>query len=289
MSTVRSEVSHEGGRRGRAALLTVALHGGLLVLVYAFAGARVGRSPHPIELTEIAVVAAPPPPPPPASQPNAPKKALTGMRGHRGHDAPQRSLSHAPAVQDPFADLSVGYEAPVTSPDPGTRAGVTGDGTGTGRFGLGSGAGAPHRDPVADLRVPPPPPPPPSLARPPRPRYDYRDSVILGSARFSGATVKVHLDIDAQGVPHDVKVVQHVDDDIDRDAIDLARRFRFEPALDDDGQPVPGGFTWSFVIKTSIPTGEVPDMCLTPQNNGPPLRLPCPRTFAPTRAREDRR
>jgi outer membrane biosynthesis protein TonB len=284
--------SSEGGRPRRwfAALLAFALHGGLLVVVFTFAGPRAGRRPHEIALTEIVVVAAPPAAPVPRSQPHAPKKALTGMRSQRGHDAPQRSLSHAPAVADPFADLSVGFEAPVTSPDPGTRAGVTGDGTGTGVFGTGTGAGAgaPHRDPVADLRIPAPPLPAPSLARPPRPRYDYSAAVILGSRKFSGATVKVHLDIDARGVPHDVKVVQHVDDDIDRDAINQAQRFRFEPALDDDGQPAPGGFVWSFVIRTGLPTAEVPDMCLTPQISGPPLRLPCPRTFAPTRAREDR-
>jgi hypothetical protein len=236
-----------------AGSVSLALHGGLVVLAVVIVGAR-GVRPPVIELVPLDGGEPPPPPPPPPPGPSGPGKqagagnsAKTGTLGRRGHDAPPHAHSRAPAIADPLADLTVSYDQP-SGPVPGNLAGTTGVGAGAGLTGIGTGAGdgfGRFGDGPGTLSIPLP-----SLARPPRPRHSYRDAVMRGSHKFGGATVRVVLIIDRRGAVRQVRLVHGVDQRVDQRAIDLARTFEFEPALDADGQPTYGGFPWAFVINT---------------------------------------
>jgi len=48
----------------------------------------------------------------------------------------------------------------------------------------------------------------------------------------------VHLNLDAEGVPHDVKVVRSLRSDLDPKAVEAVSKWRFRPALK-DGSPIP--------------------------------------------------
>jgi len=236
-----------------AVAVSLALHGGVVLLLLMIAGSREAPRPPVIELTEIQVVPPPPPPPPPpgpsrsGTRAGAGKSAKAGALGRRGHDALPRSLTRAPAVADPFADLTVSHETP-TLPDPGNPAGTTGQGVGTGLFGTGTGAGAGYGslgDGPGTLQVPPPPP---SLARPPRPKSDYSDWNIPGSHEFVNKILVVELTIDPHGDVRDVRVLQGVTNWLDSYASAVARGYKFHPALSDKGEPTPGHLPWTFVI-----------------------------------------
>jgi len=235
-------------RSAISGLASLALHGGLLLLVFVLAGVRVMPERHVIELTTIQVVEPPPPPAPGQSGTMTPSPARTsaGTLGRRGHDAPQRSASRAPAVANPFAELAVSYDTP-TGPDPGNEAGTGGLTVGSGLWGDGAG-GDGGRFGVGGMGVPPPPPPAVSRARPPRPKLDYHTWDFRASRRFAGQAVLVELSIDAGGHVGQVRVMKSVDPAVDHHAMDLARRFEFYPALDPDGHPTPGLHRWEFVI-----------------------------------------
>jgi len=232
---------------------SLALHGGMIALLLVIAGAH--TVPPLLELTPIEVFdppPAPPEPPPgpsgPGKQPGAGNTAKTGTFGRRGHDAPPHSHSRAPVVHDPLADLNVSYDVP-TGPDPGTLHGTTGDGAGTGLTGIGTGDGkgfGRFGDGEGTLSIPLP-----SLARPPRPKHDYRESIIRGSHSFGGQTLRLILAIDARGVVRHARVAHGLDPDLDQRAIEVARSFEFYPALDRAGEPTSGTFPWSFVISVA--------------------------------------
>ncbi len=236
-----------------AGSFSLALHGGLVLLVFLLAGVRVVQPPRVIELTEIQVIAPPPPPPPPpgpsrsGTRAGAGNTAKMGALGRRGHDALPRSQTRAPAVANPFADLAVSYETP-TLPDPGNPAGTTGHGVGAGLFGTGTGSGAGFGvlgDGPGTLQVPPPPP---SLARPPRPKDDYSDWTIPGSHEFANQILVVELSVDPHGNVRNVRVLQGVVDWIDTYASAVARGYKFYPALSDSGEPTSGHYLWKFLI-----------------------------------------
>ncbi|HEU4733400.1 MAG TPA: energy transducer TonB [Kofleriaceae bacterium] len=244
-----------------AGSISLALHGGLGVLALVFAGTAGTRGQRPpvIELVPVDVVGPPPAPTPPpgpsgpGKHPGAGNTAKTGTLGRRGHDAPPHSRSRAPAIADPLADLTVSYDQP-SGPDPGSELGTIGTGTGAGLTGIGTGAGngfGRFGDGPGTLSIPLP-----SLARPPRPRHSYRDSVIRGSHKFGGGTVRVILTIDPRGAVRQVRLVHGLDEQLDRRAIDLARSFEFEPALDAEGKPAYGRYSWSFVINTEYTRDE---------------------------------
>jgi len=237
-----------------AVAVSLALHGGVVLLLLMIAGSREAPRPPVIELTEIQVVPPPPPPPPPpgpsrsGTRAGAGKSAKAGALGRRGHDALPRSQTRAPAVADPFADLTVSHETP-TLPDPGNPAGTTGQGVGTGLFGTGTGAGAGYGslgDGPGNLQVPPPPP---SLARPARPKGDYSDWNIPGSHEFANKILVVELSIDPHGNVRDVRVLQGLSKWLDSYAAAVARGYKFHPALSDNGEPTSDHFLWKFRIR----------------------------------------
>lgn len=61
-------------------------------------------------------------------------------------------------------------------------------------------------------------------------------------------TARAELSIDTRGRVQDVRITEHVNPWIDSQAITLARTFRFYPALNDAGEPIPGTYVWTFVI-----------------------------------------
>lgn len=250
-ATAAQPLTGDSRRPRLAAFASLAIHGGALVIVAIVAGGRVSP-PHEVELTPIQVVEAPPPPPPPPSPPGdgtqvqSAANASTGTLGRHGHEAPVRSHSRAPAVADPYADLVVSYETP-SGPDPGNEAGTTGAGIGTGLLGTGTGSDTgTGQFGLANIALPPPPAP--SLARPPRPKQDYRSWNPRADRRFIGATIRVELRIDAEGEVRQVRILQGVDTTIDYRAAALAKRFEFYPALDDRGRATWGIHNWDFVI-----------------------------------------
>jgi hypothetical protein len=239
-----------------AGCVSLVLHGGLLVLALALLGVRVVRAPRPVGLTSIEVVAprlasplASSPVPghaPPVARPVVPV-VNAGTHGRRGGDTVRRSQSRGPAAPGSLADLKVSYEDPAnfTSNNPAETA--IGRGRDARQSGIGAGAGRSLDDHLATMQIPGPSLV--SLARPPRPRFDYRDLRLRTSVRrFAGQTIKVVLVIDAEGRVRDVKLLHGVDDRLDQRTIELAGSFVFEPAWDDAGAPVPGSSRWDFLI-----------------------------------------
>jgi len=239
-------VAARGSRRSiLAGTSSVVVHAGIFVVAITFAGARGDHEPRRTQLTPIEVVE--PPPPPPVAPPSAPAAgtqlasaagASAGTLGRHGHGAP-RSVSHAPAASDPLADVVVSYEAPAS--DVGNEAGTTGQGIGAGLLGEGTGAGGGGFG-IGNV------PPAPSLARPPRPRANYRHWDFRAAPAFAGGLVRVELTIAPDGNVRDVRLVKGVDSYVDRHAVEHARDFKFYPALNDAGQPTWGRHGWEFVI-----------------------------------------
>ena len=215
-------------RRLVAGLVSIGAHGVLLLVVTVLHG-PVASPPRTVELTPIQVVEPPPPPEPPRVLPVA--APSPGTLGRRGRDAP-RSATRAPA--DPYADLVVHYDAP-TSEEPGNEAGAVGLGIGSGVTGNG----------IGDVQLPSTP----TRSRPPRPRRDYSQWGFRAASVFRGAIVRLELTIDAQGAVRNVRIAKGVDDYIDQEAVALASRFEFYPALDDDGRPIASRHGWEFVIQ----------------------------------------
>jgi TonB family protein len=147
-------------------------------------------------------------------------------------------VTRAPA--DPYANLVMHYDAPPAT-DPGNRDGDTGAGLGSGLLGEGVGGN--------DFGVGTVPPPPVSRARPPHPKDDYSQWDFHAASMFRGAIVRLELTVDPAGSVRDVRILKGVDDQIDLRATELARRFQFFPALDDDGRPTWGRHGWEFVIR----------------------------------------
>jgi hypothetical protein len=250
-----------GASRPASWIVSLVVHGGALALVFAFAGGRVGTSPARVETTPIEIVEPPQVPPAPAGQ-GASKRgqavanASPGALGRHGRDAAPRSMSRAPAVADPRADLVVNYDAP-TGPDPGNPAGTVGPGPGAGLLGDGTGGhGSLGSDnDIAALRIPEPPPAEPvrSLARPPRAKHPYRQWELFGERDFRPTFVLLELTIDPQGVVRDIRVLEADDAIVGKRASNLARNFEFYPALDAAGQPTWGLHRWEFTLRPGSP------------------------------------
>lgn len=207
-----------------------------------------------VELLPVQIVAPPESPPPvippaPSAAPGggdpgqAPvPRESAGARGRRGREGAQRSQTRS--TPKPFAELAVHYDAP-SSEAPGrdsdadsTSVGQALAGDGSSKFGTGG------------LAVPPAPRVGRSLARPPRPLGDYKSWEFTAPPQFAGAIVKVELTIDPAGAVREVRIRRSVEADIDRRAIATAKRFAFEPARNDDGEPAWSKFRWEFVIES---------------------------------------
>lgn len=232
---------------------SLALHGALLMLLllvglHAQAPDVVLLPPIELQAPELVPISSVPGPSGEGTLAGAGNTPKAGAIGRRGHDAPKRSFTKAPAVADPYADVVIGYDAPDTA-DPGSAAGAligTGLGISIEGTGIGNGAGFGHFGDGPGM-------PAPSAARPPRPKHAYTHEKLKAVRTYAGQRVVVGLIIDPQGRVRKVGILHGVTADIDRQAIALARTFEFQPALRDDGQPRWGSYRWDFIIEYPPP------------------------------------
>ena len=133
----------------------------------------------------------------------------------------------------------------------GSGAGL-GFGLGAGlRFGQGSGAGLGFGDGLgASPSLPPPPPAsplpveqPPSKARPPKLIYPSRDRESAESETFVA-----RLTIDPDGYVVGARLVHGLGGSRDELASQLVWRFRYAPALDDEGRAIRSTIDQRFLV-----------------------------------------
>ena len=231
-----------------AGSVSLALHGGLLLLAVVLVGARVAPAPHQIALTMVEIVAPSRPSPAPAPEPAAPVPAIAPAPAPR---APARPAPAAPARATSIAealDLKVSYSARDNfASNPSTEAPADGESRGfdAGRL-INTDSRRQLEDSLAHLDIPAPPRV--SLARPPHEKRNSHQLRLPSVRRFAGMHMKLVLTIDAQGRVSHVELIQGIDGQLDLRVVGLARHFEFDPALDDDGAPTPGTSRWDIEI-----------------------------------------
>jgi hypothetical protein len=124
----------------------------------------------------------------------------------------------------------------------GTLAGGGGVGGGRGSgVGLGDGAGLANVADVASLPLPMPPRV--SLARPPVLIWPKKEGPIVESELYVA-----RLQIDSDGLVAGVRLVRRFREPRDDNAEDAVWKFRYLPALDDDGHPVRATIEQPFML-----------------------------------------
>jgi hypothetical protein len=169
-----------------------------------------------------------------------------GGGGGRAVPAPRAARIGHVSRADPFGEMSIGVEG-IDGRRTGVGDGGDGGGHGGGHGrGIGFGDGGGIATTAAVPRPPaPPPPPPPSKARPARLVFPTRDREVDDDDDLFVARVTVDTDGAVVGV-HMVTTHPGVRGDQADSAI---WTFRYEPALDDAGQPVRSTFEQSFQIR----------------------------------------
>jgi hypothetical protein len=140
-----------------------------------------------------------------------------------------------------MAELTVSFDTPAGS-DADGPPGESGDSTGLGVAGIG-GTGRGMSD-LPGLAIPPPPTP----ATDPRPKYDYSEVRLRGSRFYWGKTLRVDIEVGADGKVVSQRVVNGIEYHLDMRAMLYARQFEFEPARDTAGHAIRGHYTWTFVV-----------------------------------------
>lgn len=234
-----------------AGSLSVALHVVVAVLALALAGSRAVAPPRRIAVVAVDIVSPPPPSAPRAPLPAASAPAAgrhrAGALGARARTAPPPTSPRAPTTVSRFAEVTARYEAPA-GPASTYRAGETLRGLGQRLHGDGDGDGYGASGAAAGLEVPDAPP---SSARDPRPRMPYERWTIPGAEAYAPNQIVVELTIDSTGRVSAVTLISGVVGWLDDRAIELARSFAFDPALDDAGRPVACQYRWTFTIVRS--------------------------------------
>jgi hypothetical protein len=225
---------------------SLALHGGLVLLVVVATGEYIAQSPRQgIALTPIEVIQTAPSTPPRAANPVAPPIIpAAGAVPRARRQQVQRPQPSTPPTNRSLADLTIGYEDPTNFADKAARtADVAGDVKGSR---IGKGIERQLGDNIATMEIPQPPVV--SRARAPRPKFDYTKLRLHGASKFAGQTIKLLLVVDTSGRVREVRLLEGVDRDLDRRTIALVHNFEFEPALDDDGVAVRGTSRWDIQI-----------------------------------------
>lgn len=241
---------------------SLVVHGAIaLVIVLARCGRREAQPDGPqriaIDLvTPTPVVASPPPVPPPVTQAGAGSSPGSSP-------APPRALRHAHTAAHAAASSRRTVEAAMRIEPPWSETGETravseigeagvaagtglGDGHGPGGQGGGIGFGTAGWNTsvtAAPLPVPAAPEPAMSRARPPRLIYPARDREVEDSLLFVA-----RLTIDADGFVIGVRLVRGVGGIRDDQAANAVWRFRYSPALDDDGRPIQATIEQRFLV-----------------------------------------
>jgi hypothetical protein len=157
--------------------------------------------------------------------------------------------SHASAAPVRAVETTMQIEASRDAGTPGTGDGsrsLDGRGTGDGRGnGIGLGAGGRIDPRIADLPLPVSTAMPvASRARPPRLIYPARDRDAEDSLLFVA-----RLTIDVEGFVIGARLVRGVGGRRDDQAASAVWRFRYRPALDDDGRPIAATIEQRFLVE----------------------------------------
>jgi TonB family protein len=210
---------------------------GLIALVTSLAShdAEPERKPEPVDIVQDD----PPPPPKLVATVDDPPPKLVEPVPPRPH--PRRSAPAQPRGGHAPGSLPSPPTEPMPTPDT-TAAGSgsgsdTGDGHGSGT-GSGDGSGSGAGDPGIDRSSPPIP----LDANPPRVLPYTTDAM---RDRVAG-DVQLVLAITADGKVGGVTVRRGLGHGLDEVAANIARGFRFRPALDHAGKPTTGSVRWRF-------------------------------------------
>ena len=227
--------------------LVVGLHVAALIgLARAFApdltAAAIERA---TSLVTVSLDAPPPPPPPPPPEPEpipSPEPIPAPEEGAAAPEAPEAVAREVaapeppivvprPSVAPPVAAIGTANSAGASESGTGTGAGGEGSGTGAGRSGTGGGGIVATRPEKIAGEI-----------------NDARDYPVPpgGRAVRQGQHVIVHMVVGVDGRARDCRVVKpSPDPEADRITCRLAEeRFRFNPALDREGNPVSAPFGW---------------------------------------------
>ena len=229
-------------RRLLGSILVHALLGVVLFAIARHHDAEPRRPPVAIEVIDL--VAPPPPMPSPVVPPTA---APAGG----GSPAPRLIAARAPRASRPIGDPQAPRAQDDGDPrgdisfDDGGGRGGGGDGTG---FGAGHGAGIGFGDGggISSTPAPPPPPPPPrvSKARPARLIFPTRQRDAADGELFVMRVI-----VDAEGFVVGARLLHGFGGRRDELASDQIWRFRYDPALDDDGHPVRSTLEQRFLVQ----------------------------------------
>lgn len=185
----------------------------------------------------------PPPPPPPPPAPASSPAAAQGAQGAAGKHARPRPVAapsarvvvkptQAPPVagtgrENAAGAASAGAAAGASGSGAGSGSGASGSGQGAGGDGTGGGRAAPTVKIAGDIN-------------------SARDYPRGSREKRLGQSVTIELAIDREGRVSSCRVVQASPDaTADRITCDLAKkRFRFRPALDRAGTPIPAVYRW---------------------------------------------
>ena len=246
-----------GEARAIPIIATLAIHGLFAAGLHAAEGlVKTMRPPSPLEVTfEVKPPPPPPPPPPPIVEPpppeekpkvaekKPPKKVATVKEPPREPPpevpppAPGPPDDDAPAAQRVYVMPGGGMVV-----NPGSATGTaTGRPGGTGK---GTGGGGPPGSTGSGKAVPLA-----SVSRMPEALGDYdlsKDYPAEAKRNGIQGEVAVRLLVGADGRVTETKLARGLSGGLNEKAIELGRRIRFKPALDDSGAPVATWITWTF-------------------------------------------
>lgn len=229
------------GQRIAIILLVGALHlGAIYALLRAFDIDVIPQSAKSIIAFDVDPPDPPPPPPPP--EPDPEPEGAAAPPAPKADPAPKAAPPPKQVVKpDPPLPPVTGEGTQTRSgaADAGSGTGGGGTGFGTGCGGSGSGSGGV----VAQRAV--------KIAGD---IVDARDYPRSGSRDRSGTSVTVYFTVGTDGVPRDCRIAKPSGDpEADRITCRLIeQRFRYRPALDRNGNPVPDRTGWrqSFFLRT---------------------------------------
>jgi protein TonB len=235
------------GQRRDGARIGVAIVLGLLahVSIPLFAWLNPAAPPVVVERKEIpiAMVRPPPPKPPPPEPPKPePPKPPEARHVRRTPPPPSQAPKVIAAKPDPSQTVDMsGFSMPVGESDVNTGGFVSSEGVRTAK---------PVIDEVLKPHAPPPPPKP-SLARPPEKLSGDWNCPWPGEEEGSdlnAADAVLDIKVDQNGETEEVKVLKSPNPNFAAAAKSCSfQERRFQPGLDDDGNPV-AAEVHSFVI-----------------------------------------
>jgi len=223
-------------RRQTATASGVALFHGVVAWAV-LAGNGVVPVPVPAATMSLFEVEAVPEPPPPAAEP---KKAKAPEREGKASPANLKARPKPVAAPKPIVKVEAPPAPPIAAegiensagaaplPGPGTGAGGEGTGLGSGGQGTGTGGGGG------------------TGARWRKGRIKDSDYPRAASSAKIGGTVVAHFDVGVDGRVSNCRVVASSGNaDLDRTTCRLIeKRFRYEPARDASGRPMPDVAGW---------------------------------------------